>query len=126
TRDDRDAGGGGERNVAKILALVDVGNVHFHGGQMGAKEGVAQRDARVGEGAAVDDEAVEFRVGEGGEFVDEFALVVRLKELQPGFRAKFRAQRGLEVGERGAAVNLRLAFAEAVKVGTVENGDLLH
>ncbi len=43
------------RRMAKLLAGVDVGDVHFDGGQVAGGDGVAQGDAAVAEGAGVDD-----------------------------------------------------------------------
>src|SRR5258708_1601326 len=87
---------------------------------------VVQRDARVGQSGEVDDGPV------GGvalllEQVDEHALVVALlaAQLDPQFPGA-PPQSGLDLGERGAAVDLRLAPAERAEIGPVEHQDPGH
>ena len=69
---------------------------------------------------------IKLGVREGGNLLDQRAFVVRLKKIQMGRGAEFRPQRLLEIGERGAAINLRLTFAEPVEIGAVEDRDLFH
>ena len=59
--------------------------------------------------------------------VDQLALVVRLERLD-GVAVVRRSGRdgGLVVGERGAAVDVRLALAEQVQVGSVKQSDDGH
>src|SRR5437764_203758 len=82
--------------------------------EMRAEQRVAERDACVGERAAIDHEAVELRVDEGRDFVDERAFMIRLEELELSSVVEFRPQRLFKIGESRAAVNLRLAFAKPV------------
>ena len=96
------------------------------GREVRAQESIAQGHTGVGESAAVNDETIEFRVGQRGDFIDQSALVVRLEKLELRRRGEFSAQGVCEIGEGRAAVDLRLAFAEAVEVGAVENGDAFH
>ncbi len=64
--------------MAKALARMHVGDVHFYCRKAAAGDGVAQTDAGVGERAGVDNQAV--RAGcVLLEEVDERALVVRLE-----------------------------------------------
>ena len=55
---------------------------------------------------------------------DHFAFVVGLAEID-GVAGRFGglATERLDIGERRAAVNLRLALAEQVEVGSVEDED---
>lgn len=124
--DDGDAGGGGEGDVAEGLAAVEVGDVDLDGGAGGAEEGVAEGDAGVGEGAAVDDNAIDAGIGGGGDAVEEGALVVALEKIEMGVRGEFGAEGGFEVGEGGGAVDLGLTFAEAVEVRAVEDEEGFH
>ena len=124
----RDAGAGRHGVAAEFLALADVGDVHLDGGARGdALQGVVQGDAGVGVGAEVDDESLGAAVGERVDAVDERALVVGLEEADrhaelPGLGA----DESLKVLERGRAVDLRLALAEPVEIGTVKDGDFFH
>ena len=56
--------------------------------------------------------------------VDQLRLAVRLVELDR--RAGGRAAHRLDLGERGRAVDLRLARAQPVEVGAVEDEDRLR
>ncbi len=101
--------------MAELLALVDVGNVNLDRGEVRAREGVAQCHAGVGEGGSVDHDAVELRIGERGDLVDQGAFVVGLEEIELGRAGELRAQGAFEVGESRVAVDIGLAFAEAVE-----------
>src|SRR5437588_11824571 len=87
---------------------------------------VAQGDRRVRVGPGVNDD------GGGGlprlvEPVDELTLVVRLPavDIQAEFARESR-NRSVDVRQRGRAVNLRLALAEEIEVGAIEDEDWLH
>jgi hypothetical protein len=60
------------------------------------------------------------------QFVDQLALVVRLegRDLEAEFRAKTLACR-IHIAQRRRPIGLRLACAEQVQVGTVEDEDAI-
>src|SRR5690606_17771482 len=107
-------------------ALVDVRDVDLDGRHMRGEQRVAQGDTRVGEGAAIDHDALAAGVRQRGDSIDERSLVVRLEELELRHGAEFLPQRLLEIRQRGAAVDLRLPLAEPVEVRAVEDGDGFH
>ncbi len=78
-------------------------------------------------GAKIDHEGFRAAIGEGMDFVDERAF---MGGLEKGNREadflRLGADHLLEVFERSGAINGRLAAAEAVKIGAVENGDFFH
>ena len=68
------------RMVAKGFALVDIGDVHLHERDGHAGQGIAQRDAGVGQAARVDDDIVDtFLRGRCVDAVDQRPFVVALK-----------------------------------------------
>ena len=117
--------GGREHRVAALgLARVDVREVHLDERQLDRRQRVANGEARVRVRAGVDHDAVDL-AAQCVDRVDELALAVVLRELQ--LRAELRrdsAQRALDVGERLAAVQRRLASAEQIQIRAVEDGDL--
>src|SRR5688572_2496844 len=100
--------------------------MHLDCGQVCARERVPQRDTRMRECASIDHKSVEFRVCQPGDPVNERALVVRLKKLELRRALELRAQCLLEIRERRAAIDLRLALTQAVEVRAVDDRDLLH
>ena len=98
-------------DVAERLARRRVRQVDLDERPRDAEQGVAQRDARVGQPARVDDGDVEVALMEP---IDERALVVRLEEVdveaelaRPGDQAL------VDLVERLVAVDLGLARADA-------------
>jgi hypothetical protein len=81
----------------------------------------------MGVGAKIYDESLDAAIGEGVDFFDESAFVGGL-EKRSGEAEFFRfgPDQSFKVLERGAAVDLGLAFTEAVEVGAVENRDAFH
>ena len=56
--------------------------------------------------------------------VDQRALVVRLKPLDLGAeRTRRVANHGLDLGQAGSPIELRLSLSQQVQVGTVEHRD---
>ena len=88
-----------------------------------ACERVADRDRGVGEGAGIDDDAPR-ALAAAMDPVDDLVFPVALMELdrELELRADPPAVR-LDIGQRLAAVDLRLALAEQIEIGAVENGD---
>ena len=113
--------------MAKGFARVDVGEMHFDDRQRRNRaHRVVDGDRGVGVGAGIDDDAGGLLAG-FLDPVDEIALVVGLAEidLQPEPRAGLLAV-GLDVGQRLAAIDARLALAEHIEVGTVQDENRLQ
>ena len=84
---------------------------------------VAQRNAGVGEASGIQNQALDL-APRRLQAVDQGALVIRLEGLEPrpGF-GRQALQPGLDLGERGAPVDLGLSPAEFVQVGAIEEQD---
>ena len=93
---------------------------------IGPREGVERvedGDRSVGESGGIDDDAGRALAGAMNE-VDDLVFAIALLELdrKPEFLADAAAIR-LDIGERLAAVDLRLALAEQIEIGAVEDND---
>ena len=112
--------------VAEGFPLVDVADVDLDDRRFDARYGVGQGDAGVGEGPGVEDDAVVSKA-DLVELIDQLALVVALEVLQ---RHVVLYELALEVDHeilKGVlAVDLRLALAEQVEVGAVDDDDAEH
>jgi len=113
--------------MAEILALMDIGNVNLDGGNFARLNGVAQGDAGMGEAGCVEDDSVEFSICIGCDSIDDGALVVGLEAVNFNLLADdLFAQFRFEIGQGCCSVDLRFSAAEAVEVGPVDDGYLLH
>lgn len=106
------------------FARVHVGEMHFDEGQLDRGERVANRETGMRVRAGIDHDA-----GNASpqcvNCIDQLPLAVVLREFQ--LRAelfRYAPQRTLNVGERLAAVQSRLASAEEIQVRTIEDRDL--
>src|SRR5688572_20360523 len=112
--------------MAEGFPGVEVGEVDLHRSDAGTGNGVAQGHRRVRVGSGVDEHARP----RGARFLNpahELALVVRLAEGEgDAHRRGMLAQPLLDLWQRDAAVDLRLAASEEVEVRTVENVDGDH
>ena len=97
-------------DVPERLARRRVREVDLDERPLDAEQRVAQRDARVGQPAGVDDRDVEVALVQP---VDQRALVVRLEEVdvEPELGGA-RGDRGVDLVERLVPVDLGLARAE--------------
>ena len=103
-----------EVDLPERLARRRVGQVDLDERPLDGEQGVAQRHARVGQAAGVDDRDVEVAPVEP---VDQGALVVRLEEVD--VEAELGGPRrdpGVDLVERLAAVDLGLARPDQVEV----------
>ena len=108
---DHDVGEHGQ--VAPLLALLGVGEVHLDRGQPRHLDGVAQRPRVVGPGAGVEQEPVGV-VGGAVQLVDVLALVVGLEEAHlEAELARVLRDLALELGQREVAVDLLGAAGRA-------------
>ena len=107
--------------MAEGLALVNVGNMHFDDRPCERVERVEDGDRGVGEGGRIDDDARGALAG-GVNPIDDLIFAIALMELdlEPELVADAPAIR-LDLGERLAAVNLRLALPEQIEIGTVQD-----
>lgn len=113
--------------VAERLAGVRVGQVHFDEGDRHRRQCVADRDAGMGEGGGIDQDEVG-AVGTGGlDAFDQRVLGVGLEAFQrvPGFGGAC-PEVGIDGVQAGMPIDLRLARAEQVEVGAVEDEQLCH
>lgn len=108
--------------LAEVLSRLDGADVDLNGGDGDGFEGVEDRHAGVRVGSRVDDDAVDLAVGLL-DLVDDAALVVRLEDLD-----LVKALRGAclladldQAVVVVAAVDARLANAEHVEVGAVDD-----
>src|SRR5690606_38222835 len=125
---DHALGDGGEIGMAaKRLPGVDVRQVDLDEGNPDRGEGVAHGDAGMAVGRRVDDHVAHPGRGCTLDQVDQFALVVGLPRIygDAGLACR-RGQRPVDVAQGVAAVVARLATAEKVEVGAVENQDVGH
>lgn len=114
------ADGGDQRGVAELLAGLGIGEVHLDDGDADGADGVAQGHGGMRIGAGVEDYPGRpgARVVQG---VDQRALVVRLGRAQ--FQAQLSGQAvqaRLDLRQRELAIDARLAFAEQVQIGSIE------
>lgn len=120
--DGGEAGQAGVAHLTEVLARLDGADVDLNGGDGDGFEGVEDRHAGVRVGSRVDDDAVDLAVGLL-DLVDDAALVVRLEDLD-----LVKALRGAclladldQAVVVVAAVDARLANAEHVEVGSVDD-----
>src|SRR5262249_29881825 len=107
--------------VAEGLAPIDVGEMDLDDRQLGGGKRVHERDRGVRVGAGIEDDAV------GGlprlvDPIDKLALVVRLPAVELEAQLGGTLEAGLlDVGERLPAVDLRLAQAQEIEIGSIED-----
>ena len=116
------AGQAGVAYVAEVLACLDGTDVDLDGGDGDGLEGVQDRHARVRVSRRVDDDAVDLAVGLL-DLADDAALVVGLEDLDLvealcGAGLLANLDQAVVVV---AAVDARLANAEHVEVGAVDD-----
>eukprot|EP00825_Cyclidium_porcatum_P015735 TRINITY_DN19018_c0_g1_i1.p2 TRINITY_DN19018_c0_g1~~TRINITY_DN19018_c0_g1_i1.p2 ORF type:complete len:225 (+),score=29.08 TRINITY_DN19018_c0_g1_i1:189-863(+) len=113
--------------MAERLAAVRVGQVDFDEGQGHCRQRVADRDGGVGEGGRIDQDEGG-AVGAGGlDTVHQRVLGIGLTgaQLMAGF-LRLRHQCQVDVCQRRMAIDLRLARAEQVEVGAMQDQQLRH
>src|SRR3984957_631960 len=113
--------------MPKRLALVHIGNVHLNDRPLEGVQRVEDGDRRMGEGGGIDDDA-------GGALAsvmnpaDDLVFAIALMKLdrKPKLTADTAAVR-FDVGQRLAAVDLRLALAGQIEIRAVQdNDDRIH
>ena len=102
------------------LAFGYIGDMHFNGGYLHSAYRVGDSDACMGLAACVYYDTV-VHTERVLYLVDDRALAVSLKALDHRFTLAVVLDKVYKVAVGGGAVDLRLAFAEHVKVGTVDN-----
>src|SRR5579859_2349786 len=111
---------------AELFAGVNVGDMHLHHRHRERLETIVEGERVVRQRPGVDDDPSRAR-GLLLQEVDDLALVVALEQrnlamtLACGF-----ANQLVQVGQGAGAVDLRLALAQQVQVGPVDDDDLLH
>lgn len=120
--DGGEAGQAGVAYLTEVLSLLDGADVDLDGGDGDGFERVQDGHARVRVGGRVDDDAVDLAVSLL-DLVDDAALVVGLEDLdlvETLFSARLLADLDQTVVVV-AAVDARLANAEHVEVGSVDD-----
>jgi hypothetical protein len=105
------------------LAFVHVGNMDFDDRPLKGVQRIEDGDRRMGEGGGIDDNAGCALAG-GVNPLDDLVFAIALMKLnrKPEAAANAAAVR-LHIGQRLAAVDLRLALAEQIEIGTVQDND---
>src|SRR5690606_10988577 len=102
-------------------AGVRVGQVDFDVRDRDRGQRVADRHAGMGERGGVDQDERGTIVARGLDPLDQHVLGVGLQALEfVAGGGGLLVQGGVDVGQRGAPVDLRLAGAEQVEVGAVQ------
>ena len=96
--------------MPKLLARVDVGEMNFNHRHIAGGNGIAQRNAGVRVPGGVYYRNVR-RTGGILNPRDQFAFVIGLAKLNLGAPFRLRTHGGLDVRQRGGAVNFRLPLA---------------
>ena len=109
--------------MPESLALVHIGNMHLDDRPFEGVQRIEDGDRRVGEGGGIDDDAGGALAGAVNP-VDDLVFAIALMKLdrKPKFAADAAAVR-FDVGQRLAAVDLRLALAEQIEIGAVQDND---
>ena len=122
-----------ERDIAEVtvpakrFAGVNVRQVNLDERQPDAGQRVAQRNARVREGAGVDQDRRRAVAARGVHALDQRVLRVALVRRQPDAeRSRLLAQPGDDVVERARAVMARLPTAQQVQVRPVDQQDVMR
>ena len=117
------------RNIdmtAEGLSLMDVADVHLNNRRLDAGNSVGDGNTGVGEGTGVKDDTVVVETYIV-ELVQDVSFVVALVILQGQvIVSEFPLEVDHEIVEGVFAVNLRLAPAKEVKVGSVDDDDTKH
>lgn len=110
--------------VTEFFATVDVADVHLHDGGIECDQSVTQRNGGMRVPTGIDDDARDSSPPGLVDPIDQLALVVRLPCLD--HRSELRGRRftaGNDVVQRVSPVELRLALAQQIQVGPVEDQD---
>lgn len=97
--------------------------MHLDGRNPGRLDRILQRDGGMGIGGGVQDNAV-LALCRALNGTDQLTLVIALEkiDLHPE-RLAMGAGCGLDIGERGASIDFRLAAAKQVQVRPVDDND---
>ena len=108
--------------VAEFFPFKNIGNMDLYGRRRDRSERIGERDAGVRKSPGIDDDAIR---GEADflQFVDQKALVVALKIVQFSGR-KIKLELLEKLRKAGRTIDFRLAFAQKVEVGAVDDPDL--
>ena len=101
---------------------MDIGEVHFHEGNLHGGQCVSQGHARVGVGGRVDHDARHTLLGGLVDEVDQDAFMVALVAGKADLmRLRKRLERGVDFIEGGGAIDRRLTLPQTIEVGPVED-----
>src|ERR1700732_3523936 len=124
-----DHGGGGVgdlRMTVVLVAGVDVGDVHLDHRSLERLDRIDDGDRGEGIGGRIDDDGIG-ALPRRLDQVDQLAFMVRLvKGKRKSKLGRFALASLLDLRQRRGAVNMRLAHAEQVEVGAVEDYHSFH
>lgn len=110
--------------MAKCLAGMDIGNMHFHGGHWYCRQGIGQRYGCMRIATGIDYHSIK---GKSNlmYLINQGSFMVGLKVVKL-YLTKQRFER-LKIALKGlAAIYTGLPFSEQVEVGTIHYQDFFH
>src|SRR5690554_3143571 len=113
--------------VTKLLALIDIGQMHFDERNLDARQRVSYRYAGMGIRSSIDDDVLRTVSPGFLNAIDKIALVIALVNHQRGTmlgRQIFKSF--IDIGQAKSTVDLGLACAEQVEIGAVQNQNALR
>jgi hypothetical protein len=125
--DNADGEIGEVRMLAEFFARMHIRQVDLDECYLRREECVANRDAGVGIGRRVDDDEVDLIDPGLLDAIDDVALAVRLEGLQRDtFLLSKVDQIPVDLGECVGTIDYRLARAEQVQIGAMDDQNLSH
>lgn len=122
SRDHSNGCPGGHGPMAKGLSSVDVRQVNLDNRNPDCQDSVADGDRGVRISRGIHNHTIDILPGGTLELIDDFALMIRLNELDHDV-GKRRSQLFLEIGQRGSAIDLRFAITEKIQIRAVDDQD---
>src|SRR6202021_131760 len=121
---------GGARDVGMMpesFPLVHIGNVDFDDRALKGTQRIEDGDRRMGEGGGIDDDCGGAPAGAVNPVNDlVFAIALVKLDREPKFCSDAATIR-FDIGKRLAAIDLGLALAEQIEIGTVQaHDDRIH
>ncbi len=108
--------------MAEGFAPVDVGQVNFDEAQRDSSQCVAQSNTCMRKSAGVDDDEVRSIGARQMNTIDQSTFVVGLEKSKlRAFALGYWSQLSFDIRQRAAAIDSRLARAQQVQIGSVQN-----
>lgn len=108
--------------MAEAFTPVRIGKMHFDESQGHRSQRIAQCNARMRKRAGVDDDELGAVGARDVDTVDQRTFVIGLEECElRAFFLRERSQLALNIRQRLAAINGRLARPEQIQIRAVQN-----